>query len=78
MKISNQEFTHCWYAYQVKMNQVPGFLLRTRMNGLEVNHQWGQEQEIAAKMAADGFVAPELNQDAVNAAQAEGEGGTGN
>ena len=54
------------YAYQVRMNQAPGFLLRTCFNGLEVNHQWGQE--IVAKMAADGFVAPELNPSAANVA----------
>jgi hypothetical protein len=76
MKVSNQELTQRWYAYQVRMNQAPGFPLRTGMNGLEVNHQWGQE--IMAKMAADGFVAPELNPDAATAAQAEGEGEKGN
>jgi hypothetical protein len=48
----------------------------TGMNGLVVNHQW--RQEIVAKMAADGFVAPELNPGAANVAQAEGEHGTGN
>jgi hypothetical protein len=76
MKVSNQECMQHWYSYQVRINQAPGFLLGTGMNHLEVNHQWGQE--IAAKMAADGFVVPELNPDATNAAQAEGTGGTGN
>jgi hypothetical protein len=55
------------------MNQALGFPLRT---SFEVNHQWGQE--IAAEMAADEFVAPELNPNAANVAQAEGEGETGN
>jgi molecular chaperone DnaJ len=34
MKVSNQEFTQCWTAYQVRMNQVPGFPLsiNTGMN----------------------------------------------
>jgi hypothetical protein len=40
------------------------------MNGLEVNRKLGHK--IAAKMADDGFVAPELNANAANAAQAEG------
>jgi hypothetical protein len=75
MKKSYQEYMQRWYDYQVRMNQMPGFPLRTSMNGLEVNHQWGQE--IVAKMAADGFVAPELNPDAANAVQADGESGTG-
>jgi hypothetical protein len=50
--------------------------LTTGTNGLEVNHKFGRK--IAAKMAADGFVASELNPNAANEAQAKGAGGNGN
>jgi hypothetical protein len=46
------------------------------MNGLEVNHKLGCK--IAARIAVDGFVAPELKPNAANVAQAEGVGGKGN
>jgi hypothetical protein len=46
------------------------------MNGLEVDHQL--EQEMVAKMAAEGFVVPELNLNTENAAQAKGGGGKSN
>jgi hypothetical protein len=71
--LSKHEFVQRWCTYQVKTNQAPGFPLRTGMNGLEVNHRLGGK--LAAKMAAEGFVAPELNPNTANAAQAEGGGG---
>jgi hypothetical protein len=43
------------------------------MNGLEVDHQWGQE--MVAGMAVDRFVVPELNPNTANAAQAKVGGG---
>jgi hypothetical protein len=50
-----------------------GFLLRTGFNGLEVDPQ--MDQELLSKIAAGGFMAPELDPNAVNAAQAgSGEG----
>jgi hypothetical protein len=49
--------------------------LTTGTNGVEVNHKLGRK--IAAEMTADVFVAPELNPNAANAAQAEGAGGNG-
>ncbi len=65
-----------WYAYQAKTNQVPGFPLRTGMNGLEVNHRL--RGKLAAEMVAEGFVATKLNLNTRNAAQAQGGGGKGN
>ncbi len=76
MKMSNQEFTWLWYAYQEKISRVPGLPWTTGMNGLEVNHKLGCK--IAVKMVVDGFVAPELNPNATNAAHAAGGGGNGN
>jgi hypothetical protein len=65
-----------WYADQARTNQVPGFPLRTGLNGLEVNHEW--DQEVVNEMAAEGLVAPELDPNAANAAQAKGGEGKGN
>ena len=65
-----------WYAYQARTNEAPGFPLRTGFNGLEVD-PW-VDQELMTKMAAGGFVAPELDPNAANAAQAEGGEGNGN
>jgi hypothetical protein len=59
--------------HQARTNQAPGFPLRTGLNGLEVDHQWGQ-----TKMAAEEFVVAELDPNAVNAAQAKGGEGKGN
>ncbi len=52
------------------------FPLRTGLNGLEVDHQWGQE--VVTKIVAKGFVALELNPNMANAAQAKGGEGKGN
>jgi hypothetical protein len=76
MKMSNQEFTLGWYAYQAKINWVPGLPWTTGTNGLEVNHKLGRK--IAAEMAVDGFMAPELIPNAANVAQAKGAGRNGN
>jgi hypothetical protein len=65
-----------WYAYQARTNQAPGFPLRTGLNGLQMDHQL--DQELVTEMATEGFVAPELDPNAVNAAQAEGGEGKGN
>jgi hypothetical protein len=50
-----------------------GFPLRTGCNGLEVD-PW-VDQELLTKMAKEGFVVPELDPNAANAAQAEGRKG---
>jgi hypothetical protein len=50
--------------------------LTTSLNGLEVNYKL--EREIAAEMAVDGFVAPVLNLNAANVAQAGGGAGGNN
>jgi hypothetical protein len=55
---------------------VPGLLLRTGLNGLEVNYKLGREE--VAEMAVDGFVAPVLSPNAANVTQVEGAGGNGN
>jgi hypothetical protein len=65
-----------WYAYQARTNEVPGFPLRTGFNGLDVD-PW-VDQELLTKMAAGGFVEPELDPNAANTAQAEGGEGNGN
>jgi hypothetical protein len=60
----------------VRTNELPGFPLRTGFNGLKVD-LW-VDQELLTKMAAEGFVAPELDPNAANAVQAEGGEGRGN
>ncbi len=44
---------------------MPRFLLRTGFEDLQVDH-W-VDQELVTKMATEGFVAPELDLNAVNA-----------
>ena len=55
---------------------MPGFPLRTGYNGLEVDPR--VDQELLSKIAAGGFVVPELDPNAANAAQAEGGEGNDN
>ena len=43
--------------------------MRTGFNGLEVNHQ--MVEELLTEMAAEGFVVPEEDPNAADAAQAE-------
>ena len=73
----HKNFVQCWYAYQARTNEAPGFLLRTCFNGLEVD-PW-VDQELLTKMAVGGFVGPEseLDPNAANAAQTEGGEGKG-
>jgi hypothetical protein len=72
----NKNFAQCWYAYQARTNEAPGFPLRIGYNGLEVD-PW-VDKELLSKIAVGGFVAPELDPNAVNDAQAEGEEGNDN
>jgi hypothetical protein len=72
----NKNFAQHWYAFQARTNQASGFPLRTGLNDLQVDH-W-VDQELVTKMAAEGFVVPELDPNAANAAQAEGGEGWGN
>jgi hypothetical protein len=72
----HKNFAQRWYAYQTRTNEVPGFRLRTGCNGLGVDPR--VDQELLSKIAAGGFVAPELDPNAANAAQAEGEEGNDN
>ncbi len=76
LHLSKNIFAECWYAYEARTNEAPGFPLRTGYNRLEVNH-W-VDQELLSKIAAGGFMAPELDPNAVNAAQAEGGEGNDN
>jgi hypothetical protein len=74
--LSKQKNVQRWCSYQAGTNQVPGFPLRTGLNGLQVDHR--VDQELVTKMAAEGFAVPEFNPNAANAAQAEGGEGRGN
>jgi hypothetical protein len=44
--------------------------LRNGLNGLEADHQWGQD--VVTNMAVEGLMALELNPNAANAVEAEG------
>ncbi len=57
-------------------NEALGFPLRTGVNGLWVD-PW-VDQELLTEMAGGGFVVPELDPNAANAAQAEGGEGNDN
>jgi hypothetical protein len=72
----NKNFAQHWYAYQVKTTEAPGFPLRIGYNGLEVD-PW-VDQESLSKIATRGFMAPELDPNAGNSAQAEGREGNDN
>jgi hypothetical protein len=72
----NKKIVQRWYTYHTRTNEVWGFPLRTGFNGLEVD-SW-VDQELLTKMAAEGFVAPELDPNAGNATQTECGEGRGN
>ncbi len=72
----NNFFAQHWYAYQARKNEVPGFPLTSGYNGLEVDPR--ADQEILSKIAAGGFMVPEFDLNAANAAQAEGGEGNDN
>jgi hypothetical protein len=76
LHLSRQKFVQCWCTYQARTNEAPGFPLRTGYNGLEVDPR--VDQELLSKIAAGGFVVPELDPNAANAAQAEGSIGNDN
>ncbi len=66
----DKNFAQRWYAYQARTNEAPVFPLRIGHNGLVVD-LW-VDQELLSKVAAGGLMAPELDPNAANAAQAEG------
>jgi hypothetical protein len=69
-------FAHRRYAYQARIDEAPGFPLRTGYNGLEVDPR--VDQELLSKIATGGLVVPELDPNTANAAQAEGGEGNDN
>jgi hypothetical protein len=69
-------FVQRWYDYQARTNEAPGFPLRTGFNGLEVDH-W-VDQKLLSDIVLGGFVVPELDPNAANAAQAGGGEGNDN
>ncbi len=60
----NKNFWQCWYTYQARMNEAPGFPLRTGFNGLWVD-PW-VDQELLTKMATKGLVAPDMDPNGAN------------